>query len=112
MINFLFFHENMLWVLIRSAALLLMSTHNICFSWRNKKNVNTFCLKKSLIWNYNVMAHIFPSGGSSMAPDSISYFSKKAYFMGTLSEALLTITHNIWFEQRHIFAEKASCLAL
>ena len=35
----------MLWVLIRSASLsteaLQMSTHNIFFSWRNKKNINT-----------------------------------------------------------------------
>ena len=31
LIFFLFFHKNMLWVLIRSIEVLLKSTHNICF---------------------------------------------------------------------------------
>ena len=46
---FLFLHENMLWVLMRSASLrqLLMSTHNM-FSWRNKKNTD-FSVVKSAV---------------------------------------------------------------
>ena len=52
---FLFLHKKthvvMLWVLCMA---LLMSSHNIMLSWRNKKNVSTFRLKKCLNWSdYN-----------------------------------------------------------
>ena len=42
-------------------ARLLMSTHNICFLWRNKKNINTFESKKHLIKSYVVNQTLFIS---------------------------------------------------
>ena len=59
---YLFFHKIiMLWVLI--AKVLLTSTHNIMFPWRNIKNIY---MDISLIWSYAL------SGGDA-GGDGVGY---------------------------------------
>ena len=55
--------------------MLLMSTHNVCFLWRNKKKYEYFLVeKKHLIWSYELgwlgwVVWVFAIAICPMAPD-------------------------------------------
>ena len=99
----------MLWVLIRSAEALLMSTHNICFCWEIRKvfpdkNISCGYSLEVPSASYEYPQHMFLLRNKK----GISRQKHKLWVLIRSAKALLMSTHNICFcwEIRKVFTDK------